>query len=50
MNKETKAKVLELEQELNDIIEGKFDYYNMTELDAVVEIAQKLLVILKGKK
>ena len=50
MKKETKARVLKLEQDLNDIIAGKFDYYNMTELDAVVEIAQELLVILKGDK
>jgi hypothetical protein len=50
VNKKTKARVSKLEQELNDIIEGKFNYYNMTELDAVVEIAQELLRILKGAK
>ena len=50
MNKKTKARVSKLEQELNDIIEGKFDLYNMTELDAVVEIAKELLSLLKGDK
>lgn len=48
MNKKTKARVSKLEQELNDIIEGKFDLYNMTELDAVVEIAKELISLLKG--
>jgi hypothetical protein len=48
VNKKTKARVSKLEQELNDIIEGKFDLYNMTELDAVVEIAKELISLLKG--
>jgi hypothetical protein len=50
MKKDVRARVLKLEQDLNDIVEGKFDFYNMTELDAVVEIAQELLAILKGAK
>jgi hypothetical protein len=48
MKKGVRARVLTLEQDLNDIVEGKFDLYNMTELDAVVEIAKELLSLLKG--
>jgi hypothetical protein len=49
MKKDVRSRVLTLEQELNDIVEGKFDLYNMTELDAVVEIAKELIGLLKGE-
>jgi hypothetical protein len=49
MKKDVRARVLKLEQDLNDIVEGKFDFYNMTELDAVVEIAKELISLLKGE-
>ena len=49
MKKDTRTRVLRLEQDLNDIVEGKFDLYNMTEIDAVVEIAKELISLLKGK-
>jgi hypothetical protein len=49
MKKDVRARMLTLEQELNDIVEGKFNYYNMTELDAVVEIAKELISLLKGE-
>ena len=49
MKKGVRARVLTLEKDLNDIVEGKFDLYNITELDAVVEIAKQLISLLKGE-
>jgi hypothetical protein len=51
MTSKTKARVLILEQDLNKIVEGTFDFAgNESELDAVVAIAQELLTILKEAK
>jgi hypothetical protein len=49
MKKDTRARVLRLEQDLQDIIDGKHDgSSNETEIDVVVEIAKELISLLKG--
>jgi hypothetical protein len=49
MKKGVRARVLTLEQDLQDIIDGKHDGgSNESELDVVVEIAKELISLLKG--
>jgi hypothetical protein len=50
MKKDTRTRVLRLEQDLQDIIDGKHDGgSNETEIDVVVEIAKELISLLKGE-
>jgi hypothetical protein len=50
MKKDMRTRVLRLEQDLQDIIDGKHDGgSNETEIDVVVEIAKKIISLLKGE-